>query len=71
MKNGISVAKAKLYKTAWIIPNAWEVPEGFSAGECVSVSFLRRVFGACVFQCKNVAGETAAISEFELERFVL
>ena len=63
-------SRARKYKTAWIIDDAWELPEDFDAGECVSVEFLRKVFGACVFQCRNIAGSVAAISEFELERFV-
>jgi len=66
----ISTAKAKLYKTAWIIGEAWDVPDGFKAGECVAVSFLCRAMGVCVFQCRNMAGNVAEISEFELERFV-
>jgi hypothetical protein len=66
-----SIGKAKLYRTAQLIPDAWDVPQGFKAGEFVSVSFLRKAMGVCVFQCKNVAGEVAAISEFELARFTL
>jgi len=66
-----SVGKAKLYKTAQFIHGAWDVPQGFTPGEFVAVSFLRKAMGVCVFQCTNANGEVAAISEFELERFVL
>jgi hypothetical protein len=66
-----SIGKAKLYRTARLIDESWEVPEGFNTGEYVAVSFLRRVMGTNVFQCTSISGSVAAISDLELERFVL
>jgi hypothetical protein len=65
----VTIAKAKMYSTAWLIPDAWDIPEGFKAGECVGVSFLRRCMGSNVFQCTSLTGSVAAISDIELERF--
>ena len=70
-KSGLSVAKSKLYKTAQLIPEAWEIPTGFKAGEFVAVRFLRVTWGCCIFQCTNASGNVAEISEMELANFVL
>lgn len=66
-----SIAKARLYRTARIVNEAWEVPDGFVAGEYVSVVFLRKSWGSCVYQCMNAAGAVAAISDLQLDSFVL
>jgi len=60
-----------LAATAQLIPEAWDVPEGFTPGEFVAVRFLRKAFGVLVFQCTNAAGNIAAICELELDNFVL
>ena len=67
----MTIKKAKLYRTARIIDDAWDLPAGFKAGEYVSAAFLRKVFGSYVFQCSKSDGSIAAISDFELENFVL
>jgi hypothetical protein len=67
----VSITKAKMYRTARLIPDAWEIPDGFKAGEYVAVSFLRRAMGTNVFQCTSITGSVAAISDIELESFVL
>jgi hypothetical protein len=68
---GTTIRKAKLYKTARLIPEAWEIPEGFTAGEFVSVSFLYKTWGSCVYQCRSISGNIAAISDLQLDGFVL
>ena len=70
-KMAMSIKKARMYKTARFIEKAWDIPEGFTPGEFVSVSYLYKATGVSVFQCTNAAGSIAAISEFELEDFVL
>ena len=67
----VSIRKAQLFKTARLIDEAWEIPSGFSPGEFVAVSFLRRFWGTNVFQCTSQSGAIAAISDLQLERFCL
>ena len=65
----MTLGKARRYKTARIIDEAWEVPRGFSIGESVSVSFLRKTWGAFIFECHSTSGQCAVISEFLLDNF--